>query len=135
MTDTVSLPPKGKSVTRHEQIDYVEFPARNIGATKRFFAKAFNWTFVDYGPEYTAFKSGALAGGFFQSDLTVSTMTGSALIIFYSENLERTLAKVEFCGGNIVRPIFSFPGGRRFHFKDPSGNEFGVWSDRTSNLR
>jgi predicted enzyme related to lactoylglutathione lyase len=135
MTDTVSRPPKGKSMTRHEQIDYLEFPARNIGATKKFFAKVFNWTFVDYGPEYTAFTSDSVNGGFFQSDLTVSTLNGSALIIFYSENLERTLAKVEFCGGNIVRPIFSFPGGRRFHFRDPSGNEFGVWSDRPSNLR
>ncbi|MFW2368608.1 MAG: VOC family protein [Desulforhopalus sp.] len=121
-------------MTRHEQIDYVEFPARNIEATKTFFSKVFNWIFVDYGPDYTAFTSDSLNGGFFKSDLVASTLTGSALIVFYSENLERTLAKIEFCGGNIVRPIYSFPGGRRFHFKDPSDNEYAVWSDRTSNL-
>ncbi|MGW8193600.1 MAG: VOC family protein [Desulforhopalus sp.] len=121
-------------MTRHEQIDYVEFPARDLAATKRFFSKAFSWEFVDYGPEYTAFTSGTLDGGFFQSDLNVSTRNGSALIILYSENLERTAAKIEVFGGTIVRPIFTFPGGRRFHFIDPSGNEFGVWSDRTSNL-
>lgn len=134
MTDIATHPPKRKSMTRHEQIDYVEFPARNIDATKTFFSKVFNWTFVDYGPDYTAFTTDSLNGGFFKSDLAVSTLAGSALIIFYSENLERTLAKIEFCGGTIARPIFSFPGGRRFQFKDPSGNEYGVWSDRTSNL-
>lgn len=121
-------------MNRHEKIDYVEFPTRDIAATKAFFSKAFSWEFVDYSPEYTTFTNGSLDGGFFKSDLTVSSLNGSALIVFYSENLERTLAKIEVCGGLVVRPIFTFPGGRRFHFKDPSGNEFGVWSDRTSRL-
>ena len=113
----------------HEKIDYVEFPARDIDATKRFFTAVFGWSFVDYGPEYTAFANEGLDGGFFQSDLTVSTETGSALIVFYSLDLERTQAKIASAGGSIIKPIFSFPGGRRFHFSDPNGNEYAVWSD------
>lgn len=113
----------------HEKINYVEIPAKEIEATKRFFSGVFGWSFVDYGPDYTAFEDEGLDGGFFKSDLTVSTSTGSALIIFYSHDLEQTQVKVETAGGVIIRPIYSFPGGRRFHFSDPSGNEFAVWSD------
>ena len=113
----------------HEKINYVEFPARDIEATKNFFTKVFSWTFVDYGPEYTAFTNEGLDGGFFKSERSVSTDNGSALIIFYSKTLELTQEKVEKEGGLIAKPIFSFPGGRRFHFTDPSNNEFAVWSD------
>ena len=113
---------------RHEKIDYVEFPSRNLPLTKAFLEKAFGWTFQDYGPEYTAFLKEGLDGGFFQSDKISTTETGGALIVFYSENLEATQAKVEAAGGVIVKPIFAFPGGRRFHFTEPSGNEFAVWS-------
>ena len=113
----------------HEKINYVEFPARNLAATKSFFEAAFGWSFVDYGPEYTAFSGQGLDGGFYQSDLAASTATGSALIVFYSERLEETQGKVENAGGRIVKHIFAFPGGRRFHFADPSGNEFAVWSE------
>lgn len=112
----------------HEKINYVEFPARDLMATKSFFRTAFGWSFVDYGPTYTAFSGQGLDGGFYQSDLAASTETGSALLVFYSERLEETQAKVEGAGGRIVRPIFAFPGGRRFHFTEPSGNEFAVWS-------
>lgn len=113
----------------HEKINYVELPAKNIEATKRFFEAAFGWSFVDYGPEYIAFSNEGIDGGFFQSDLSASTKNGSALIIFYSNDLEQTQAKIKKSGGSIVAPIFSFPGGRRFHFADPNGNEFAVWSD------
>ena len=113
----------------HEKINYVEFPAKNIAAVKAFFTEVFGWSFVDYGPEYTAFANEGLDGGFFKSDLTASTRNGSALIVFYSETLEQTQSKIEKAGGSIVQPIFSFPGGRRFHFTDPNGNEFAVWSD------
>jgi predicted enzyme related to lactoylglutathione lyase len=113
----------------HEKINYIEFPARDIEATKAFFAEALNWSFVDYGPEYTAFSDQGIDGGFFKSELAVSTDTGSALIVFYSKALEETLEKVESAGGTIIKPIFSFPGGRRFHFSCPSGNEYAVWSD------
>lgn len=113
----------------HEKINYVEFPAKDLQATKAFFEAAFGWVFVDYGPEYTAFSGQGLDGGFFKADLAASVAKGSALIVFYSERLEETLGKVESAGGRIVKPIFTFPGGRRFHFAEPSGNEFAVWSD------
>ncbi len=113
----------------HEKINYVEFPAKNIEATKTFFTKVFGWSFVDYGPEYTAFSNEGIDGGFFQSNLSVSTEKGSALIVFYSKDLEQTQTKIESAGGSIIKPIFSFPGGQRFHFGDPNGNEYAVWSD------
>ena len=116
-------------MNEHEKINYVEFPAKNIEATKNFFTAVFNWSFVDFGPEYTAFSNEGLDGGFFKSDLTVSTNNGSALIVFYSNDLEKTQSKIESAGGSIIKPIFSFPGGRRFHFSDPNGNEYAVWSD------
>ena len=117
-------------MTEHEKINYVEYPSSNFNATKSFFSKAFGWSFQDYGPEYTAFSNAGLDGGFFKSDLKASTADGSALIVLYSSNLEDTLAKVVGAGGTIVKEIFSFPGGRRFHFLEPSGNEFAVWSDQ-----
>jgi len=116
-------------MNEHNKINYVEFPAKNMEATKAFFGSVFDWKFEDYGPEYCAFFNAGLDGGFFQSDLTVSTDNGSALIVFYSKELENTQAKIETAGGSIIKPIFSFPGGRRFHFADPNGNEYAVWSD------
>ncbi len=116
-------------MNEHEKINYVEFPAKDIEATKAFFSSAFGWTFVDYGPEYTAFSNEGLDGGFYKSDLSVSTEAGSALIVFYSKDLEQTQAKIEDAGGSIIKPIFAFPGGRRFHFVDPNGNEYAFWSD------
>ena len=117
-------------MNEHEKINYVEFPAKDIGATKAFFNSVFGWSFIDYGPEYTAFANEGLDGGFYKSNLTVSTENGSALIVFYSKALENTQLKIENAGGTILKPIFSFPGGRRFHFSDPNGNEYAVWSDR-----
>jgi predicted enzyme related to lactoylglutathione lyase len=113
----------------HEKINYLEFPAKDLQATKAFFTSAFAWTFADYGPEYCAFSGQGLDGGFYQAELAASVANGSALVVFYSERLEETQDKIENAGGRIVKPIFSFPGGRRFHFVEPSGNEFAVWSD------
>ena len=113
----------------HEKINYVEFPAKDIPATKAFFTAAFGWSFTDYGSEYTAFANAGLDGGFFQSPQTASSDNGGALIVFYSKQLEATRDKIENAGGAIVKPIFSFPGGRRFHFTDPNGNDYAVWSD------
>jgi len=113
----------------HEKINYVELPASDLLATKRFFEAAFRWTFQDFGPDYSAFSNEGLDGGFFKSALCSRTDNGSALVVFYSAELEATKEKVEAAGGVIVREIFSFPGGRRFHFVEPSGNEFAVWSD------
>ena len=115
-------------MSAHEKINYVEYPARDLNATKAFFQSVFDWSFSDYGPEYTAFSGGGLNGGFYQSAMAASTANGSALIVFYSTNLEGTLEKISAAGGAIIKPIFAFPGGRRFHFCEPSGNEFAVWS-------
>jgi len=117
-------------MNEHEKINYVELPAKDIEATKAFFTAVFGWSFTDYGAEYTAFSDQGLDGGFFRSDLNASTATGSALIVFYSEKLEATQAKIENAGGSIIQPIFLFPGGRRFHFGDPNDNEYAVWSGR-----
>lgn len=114
----------------HEKINYLELPASDIPATKKFFKKAFGWQFQDYGPDYTAFNDGMLDGGFFRSDQRSVQEEGGALVILYSEDLEATQQKVKEAGGTIVKDIFSFPGGRRFHFAEPSGNELAVWSDK-----
>lgn len=116
-------------MNEHEKINYVEFPAKDIEKVKSFFTTVFNWSFVDYGPEYTAFSNEGLDGGFFKSNLNSSTEIGSTLIVFYSKELENTQEKIKNAGGSIIKPIFSFPGGRRFHFADPNGNEYAVWSD------
>ncbi len=114
----------------HEKINYVELPAKNFTAAKNFFSTVFGWTFTAYGAHYLAFSDAGLEGGFYQSDLTSRTHLGSALIVFYSNNLHETEQKIVRAGGEIVKEIFSFPGGQRFHFCDPNGNEFAVWSDK-----
>ena len=116
-------------MTKNNKINYIEIPAKNIEATKAFFSEVFGWSFVDYGPDYSSFAAQGVDGGFFKSDLVVSTKNGSPLIVLYSNLLETTQENIEKAGGKIVKPIFSFPGGRRFHFSDPNGNEFAVWSE------
>jgi predicted enzyme related to lactoylglutathione lyase len=104
------------------KLDYIEMSATGstLDSTKAFYSAAFGWSFTDYGPNYTAFDEG-LEGGFQTQE------QAKPLPILYSEELEATLAAVEDAGGRIVKPIFSFPGGRRFHFVDPAGNELAVW--------
>jgi len=114
-------------MSQHEKLNYVEFPAKDISATKQFFGEAFGWSFEDYGPDYTAFTNQGIDGGFYKSDLTSITNNGAALLVLLSENLELTQSKVESAGAEISKPIFEFPGGRRFHFIEPSGNELAVW--------
>jgi len=116
-------------MNQHEKINYIEIPAKYIETTKDFFTKVFGWSFTDYGSDYTAFSNEGIDGGFYKSDRSCSSEIGSALIVFYSKNLEQTQSKIEDAGGFILKPVFSFPGGRRFHFSDPNGNEFAVWSD------
>jgi uncharacterized protein len=116
-------------MNHHEKLNYVEFAANNLPATKAFFQTVFNWAFTDYGPEYIAFSNEGLDGGFYKADMHSDADQGGALLVFYSNKLEATLAKVEKAGGRVNKPIFAFPGGRRFHFIEPSGNEFAVWGD------
>ncbi|MDX1320478.1 MAG: VOC family protein [Oceanospirillum sp.] len=120
---------------QHHKLNYVEFAAKDLAATKAFFQKAFAWTFVDYGLEYTAFSGQGLDGGFYKAEMASDSATGSALLVFYSVDLPATLDAVTAAGGEIVKPVFDFPGGRRFHFKEPSGNEFAVWALPEKNLQ
>lgn len=113
-----------------QKINYVELPAANFDLAESFYSKAFGWSFTDYGAEYRAFTDGNLDGGFFKSDLQSRTVNGAALIILFGSDLEKTRDHVITSGGQINREIYSFPGGRRFHFLDPNGNELAVWSDR-----
>jgi predicted enzyme related to lactoylglutathione lyase len=112
-----------------QKINYLELPANDLDAVQAFYAGAFGWTFVDYGPEYRAFNDGFVDGGFYKSSATSTTDKGAALIVLYANDLEQTKETVVHNGGAIVKDIFSFPGGRRFHFADPHGNELAVWSD------
>jgi uncharacterized protein len=111
------------------RINYVELPARDLDAVERFYSEAFGWTFTDYGPEYRAFSDGAFDGGFRRADACSSSAQGAALVVLKAEDLEQARATVLRCGGRIVTDIFAFPGGRRFHFADPVGNELAVWSE------
>lgn len=113
-----------------QKINYLELPAADLDATEKFYAGAFGWNFVDYGPEYRAFNDGFIDGGFYKSSKSSTTENGSTLVVLYASDLEATLATVTRNGGKILKDVFSFPGGRRFHFADPSGNELAVWSDR-----
>ena len=117
-------------MNEHEKINYIELPCRDIEATKAFFTTVFGWSFKDFGPRYSAFENAGMNGGFYKSSLSATTKNGSALVVFYSHNLQQTQLKIEQAGGVIVKPLFSFPGGRRFHFSDPGGNEYAVWSDQ-----
>lgn len=110
------------------RIDYVELPATDLPATKRFYAAAFGWTFTDYGPDYASFSDGRVSGGFTTDGRGVGE--AGPLVILLAPDLEAALGRVRAAGGRVVRDIFSFPGGRRFHFADPSGNVLAVWSER-----
>ena len=108
------------------KIDYIEFPGTDLAATKAFYAGAFGWSFSDYGPSYAAFEGQGTDGGF---DADPDAGRDEVLVVLYARDLEAMEAKIVASGGTITREIRSFPGGRRFHFRDPSGNELAVWSD------
>ncbi len=109
------------------RIDYIEFPATDVARTKAFYVNVFGWKFTDYGPDYTSFEDGRIAGGF---DKAEKPMRGGPLVVVYATDLAAMEAKIRAEGGAIVKEAFAFPGGRRFHFTDPSGNELAVWSDK-----
>jgi predicted enzyme related to lactoylglutathione lyase len=108
-----------------EHIDYVELPGGDLAVTKSFYASAFGWGFTDYGPTYAGFENAGVDGGLDAAD----DATRAPLVILRAHDLEDALARVEAAGGTITAPIFQFPGGRRFHFRDPAGNELGVWGE------
>lgn len=105
------------------KIDYIEFESPKYQGTREFFTKAFGWTYTEYGPGYCEIRDAGVTGG-------IADMKKAAppLVILKTDDLEACLHDVQECGGVILRPIFSFPGGRRFHFREPGGNELAVWS-------
>lgn len=108
------------------RIDYIEFTVPDVRAARKFYETVFGWAFTDYGPEYTSFNDGRLSGGFRTGD---TPARGGTLIVLYARNLDDIKARVTSTGGTIVQDTFEFPGGRRFHFTDPGGNELAVWSE------
>ncbi len=104
------------------KIDYVELPGGDLPAVKRFYADAFGWRFTDYGPSYAAFDEG-LEGGF-QADRAEAAL--APLVVLWADDLEAMQQRVEAAGATVTRAIFAFPGGRRFHFRDPAGTELAV---------
>src|ERR1700674_4626167 len=108
------------------RIDYIEFPALDTGKTKAFYSQVFGWKFEDYGPNYNSFQDGRLSGG---STTATPAAKGGPLVVIYATDLAVVEAKIKAAGGAIVKETFSFPGGRRFHFSDPSGNVLAVWSE------
>ncbi len=110
-----------------KRVDYVEFAATDLEKIKAFYSAVFGWSFTDWGPDYVSFADGRLNGGFAKAD---AVATGGPLVIIYAVDLEAVAADVKAHGGSIGKEIFEFPGGRRFHFADPSGNVLAVWSDQ-----
>ena len=110
---------------KDRQIDNIEFNVGDIARSKEFYGKAFGWTFNDHGPSYCEFTDGRLTGGL---TTTGPARPGGPLVILYADDLAKSQAHLEAAGAKIVKPVFAFPGGRRFHFEDPDGYELAVWS-------
>ncbi|WP_340103810.1 VOC family protein [Rhodohalobacter sp. 8-1] len=117
----------------HHTISYIEFSTVRISDTKEFFTEIFGWYFTDYGDDYTSFSEAGVDGGFFSAGSQPTRPPSAALIVLYSEDLETTLGRVKNAGCIISKDIFSYPGGRRFHFIEPGGNELAVCSEDNDN--
>ncbi len=124
----VPMEPDPVSLAQHDRrVDFVEFPSADLAATKRFFAEVFGWKFTDYGPDYTSFEDGRLTGGFYA--VPTPPATTAPLVVIYTTDLAGMQQRVEAYGVATFN-LHEFPGGRRFHFREPGGNELAVWSDR-----
>lgn len=115
---------------QHHSLDYVELVVTDLEGSKRFFADAFGWTFNDYGPGYAGIASpsgdGSEVGGLMLAD--EPRPVGGPLVLLYSDDLDATKRAIVAAGGTILQEPYEFPGGRRLHFADTSGNELGVWA-------
>lgn len=111
----------------NNHIDYIELRAADLEAVKKFYSDCFGWEFADYGPDYSSFARSGVSGGFEKSDIPPAD---GVLVVLYHKDLEGIRKIISKAGGVVVRDVFSFPGGRRFHFRDPAGNQLAVWSDR-----
>lgn len=110
----------------NNHINYIELYAKNLEEIKTFYSTCFDWKFTDHGPDYVAFSNSGLEGGFEKTDKEI---VNGALVVLYHDDLETIKDKILETGGKITRDIFSFPGGKRFHFADPAGNELAIWGD------
>ncbi|MCC4587391.1 VOC family protein [Xanthomonas sp. NCPPB 1067] len=115
--------------TRERRIDYVEFASIDPDASRAFFERVFGWQFQAYGPDYLAFNDGRLDGGFYRTAVAAPE-EGGPLVVLYADDLAPMLERVRAAGGEIVKPVFGFPGGSRFHFREPGGSVLAVWSER-----
>ena len=111
----------------HHKIHYIELPALDLLAMKHFYGAAFGWTFTDYGPKYAAFHGAGIEGGMDENQDLIEPRPAGVFVILYSEDLTASQDAIRAAGGRISRETYAFPGGERFHFHDPSGNELGVW--------
>ena len=112
---------------KNNHINYIEFKANDLEKIKKFYNHSFGWKFIDYGPTYVSFTDSGIEGGFERSE---DTIVNGVLVVLYHEDLNKVKANIIEAGGTISKDIFSFPGGHRFHFIDPAGNELAVWSDK-----
>lgn len=113
---------------QHHTIDYIEISVTDMAAAQRFYTAAFGWAFTDYGPGYAGIQRSGGEGEVGGLCVAESVITGGPLVVLYSNDIEASQQAVRAAGGTIAQEIFEFPGGRRFHFRDPSGNELAVWS-------
>lgn len=116
---------------QHHAIDYVELTVTNLEQAQRFYAEAFGWQFNDYGPQYAGIRNpqGEFAPEVGGLRVDQDVRAGGPFVLLYSTDLDRSVTEVQEAGGQVVSGPYEFPGGRRFHFTDPSGNELGVWSE------
>ena len=114
----------------HHAIDYVELTVPDLAEAKRFYAEAFGWEFTDYGPAYSGIRdaSGEREVGGLRTD-PEGPRPGGPLVLLFSADLDATVTAVEAAGGRVIEGPYDFPGGRRFHFRDPAGNELGAWAE------
>ncbi len=112
---------------QNNHIDYIEFSAADLDSVKSFYTTCFQWKFTDYGPDYSAFENSGISGGFRRSTEPIAQ---GVLVVLYHDDLTLAEEQIRRAGGVITVETFSFPGGRRFHFRDPAGNELAVWSDK-----
>ncbi len=119
------------NAAHHHKINYIEFSTTDIERTKKFYSTVFDWSFIDYGPEYSSFSAAAAGvdGGFYIAPAHDAPPKTAPLVVLYSSNLQATEEAIIEAGGSIVVPTFEFPGGRRFHFSDGVGNVLAVWSE------
>lgn len=113
---------------KDKTINYIEFPLIDAAKTKQFYSQVFGWEFQEWGPNYLSFSGAGIDGGFNGEDKTPVQSPG-VLVILFADDLEKSLTSIKAAGAPIIRDIYPFPGGRRFHFTDPNGNELAVWAE------